>query len=80
MKKTTELKIRIAGRWLLTFTEWMIATIVITLIMVKYDMGLGWCLIMPVLLGLVVVSPLLIRNEEIINHYERILARKLKRR
>lgn len=76
MKKTTELKVRIAGRWLATTIEWMVASILVSAIMMHFGASLGWVLIMPVLIGMIIVSPLLCRNDEIIRHYEKILRRK----
>lgn len=76
MKKTTELKIRIAGRWITSMVEWMVASILVTLIMIHFNVSLGWILIMPILIGMILVAPLLCRNDDIIRHYEKILKRK----
>lgn len=76
MKKTTELKTRIAIRWTLSMVEWMAATILVTITMMHFGVSLGWILIMPVLIGMILVAPLLCRNDDIIRHYERILKRK----
>lgn len=76
MKKTTELKTRIAIRWALSMLEWMAASILVNLIMMHFGASLGWILIMPVLIGMILVAPLLCRNDEIIHHYEKILRRK----
>lgn len=76
MKKTTELKTRIAIRWALSMLEWMATSILVTLIMMHFGASLGWILIMPVLIGMILVAPLLCRNDEIIHHYEKILRRK----
>ena len=76
MKKTTELKVRIAGRWIASMVEWMIASILVSVIMMHFGVSLGWVLIMPVLIGMIIVSPFLCRNDDIIRHYEKILRRK----
>ena len=76
MKKTTELKVRIAGRWIASMVEWAIATMLVVVTMMHFDVSLGWLLIMPVPIGMFIASPFLARNDEIIRHYERILKRK----
>lgn len=76
MKKTTELKVRIAGRWIATTIEWIVATILVTIVMMHFNASLGWLLIVPVPIGMFIVSPFLCRNDEIIRHYEKILKRK----
>ncbi len=76
MKKTTELKIRIAGRWIASMIELVIATVLVTITMMHFDVSLGWLLIMPVPIGLFIASPFLCKNDDIIRHYEIILKRK----
>lgn len=76
MKKTTELKIRIAIRWLHSFICIMIAAALVLSLSIHFDLGLGWALIMPVPFGFIIASPFLIRDENIINHYAKILQRK----
>lgn len=76
MKKTTELKVRIAGRWIATTIEWTIATIIVAVLLMHSGASLGWVLITPVPIGLFIASPFLAHNDEIIRHYEKILRRK----
>ena len=79
MKKTTELKIRIAANWIKITVVWAIVTVIIFSIMNSFtyksdSQAIGFLMLSP-LFSLLVVSPLACIWDYRIKRYEHILKR-----